>query len=142
MYHLPLFEAPNALAEALITGREHLFVSHFMLQQAYRTEAIDEEALAHYARKLAAPGGRRAGIEYFRAHWVDAEDNRKNAEEKLAMPVMTVGGTASFGAGLEAQVRPLVQNLKHVMIDECGHYLAEEQPERVVAELLGFFGAP
>ena len=141
MYHLPLFEAPNALAEALITGREHLFVSHFMLQQAYQTAAIDEEALAEYARRLAAPGALRAGIEYFRSHWVDAEHNRENAEEKLAMPVLTVGGTASFGAGLEAQVRPLVQDLTHVMIDECGHYLAEEQPERVVAELLGFLGA-
>jgi pimeloyl-ACP methyl ester carboxylesterase len=26
------------------------------------------------------------------------------------------------------------------MIDDCGHYLAEEQPERVADELLAFFG--
>lgn len=32
MYHLPLFEAPNGLAEALIVGRERMFVEHFMLQ--------------------------------------------------------------------------------------------------------------
>ncbi len=55
------------------------------------------------------------------------------------MPVMTVGGAASFGAGLKAQVEPLVQRLHHVMIEECGHYLAEEQPERVADELLRFF---
>jgi hypothetical protein len=30
MYHLPLFGAPNGLAEVLIAGREKVFVSHFM----------------------------------------------------------------------------------------------------------------
>ena len=55
------------------------------------------------------------------------------------MPVMTMGGTASFGAGLKGQVEPLVERLHHVMIDECGHYLAEEQPGRVAEELLRFF---
>ena len=139
MYHLPLFEAPNGLAEALITGRERLFVDHFMRQQAYNQDGIEPEALDEYARCLAAPGALSGGIAYFRAHGVDAEHNRENAKTRLAMPVMTMGGTASFGAGLKAQVEPLVEHLRHVMIDECGHYLAEEQPARVADELLRFF---
>ena len=28
------------------------------------------------------------------------------------------------------------------MIDRCGHYLAEEQPERLAEELLRFLGEP
>jgi len=32
MWHLPFFEAPNGLAEALVGGRERLFVEHFMRQ--------------------------------------------------------------------------------------------------------------
>ena len=55
------------------------------------------------------------------------------------MPVLTVGGTASFGANLEPEIKPLVENLRSVMIDECGHYLAEEKPERVIEELRRFF---
>ena len=139
MYHLPLFEAPNGLAEALIAGRERMFVDHFMRQQAYNQDGLEPETLDEYARCLAAPGALSGGIGYFRAHGVDAEHNRENAKTKLAMPVMTMGGTASFGAGLKAQVEPLVETLHHVMIDECGHYLAEEQPERVADELLRFF---
>ncbi len=139
MYHLPLFEAPNGLAEALIAGRERMFVDHFMRQQAYKQDALAPEALDEYARCLAAPGALSGGIGYFRAHTLDAEHNRENAKTRLAMPVMTVGGTASFGAGLKAQVEPLVERLHHVMIEECGHYLAEEQPERVADELLRFF---
>ena len=57
------------------------------------------------------------------------------------MPVMTMGGTASFGAGLKDQVEPLVERLHHVMIPECGHYVAEEQPERLVNELFQFLAA-
>lgn len=55
------------------------------------------------------------------------------------MPVLTVGGTASFGADLSPEIRPLVQQIQSVMIDECGHYVAEEQPDRLNRELLRFF---
>ena len=139
MYHLPLFDAPNGLAEALITGREKMFVRHFMRQQAYNTAALEDEVLDGYAERLAAPGALRAGIAYFRAHKIDAEHNRENSRTKLPMPVLTVGGTASFGADLEAEIRPLAKQMRAVMIDRCGHYLAEEQPERLVEELLRFF---
>ena len=57
------------------------------------------------------------------------------------MPVLTLGGSASFGSRLADQIRPLVNKLEHLMIDNCGHYLAEEQPEKVLAALLSFLGA-
>lgn len=142
MFHLPLFEAPNGLAEALIAGREKLFVSHMMRQQAYDTTALEEEALKEYARHLSAPGALHGGIEYFRAHTVDAEHNREHAKTQLPMPVLTVGGTASFGVHLEGEIRPLAANMRAVMIDQCGHYLAEEQPERLTEVLLQFLGEP
>ncbi len=139
MYHLPLFEAPNGLSEALITGRERMFVRHFMRQQAYNTAALEDDVLDSYADRLAAPGALRAGIAYFRAHKTDAEHNREYATTKLSMPVLTVGGTASFGADLEGEIRPLAKNMRAVMIEDCGHYVAEEQPGRLTDELLRFF---
>ena len=56
------------------------------------------------------------------------------------MPVLTIGGTASFGADLEEEIRPLAERMRAVMISDCGHYVAEEQPDRVIEELLKFFG--
>lgn len=88
---------------------------------------------------MAAPGALHAGVEYLRSHRLDAEHNLENAKTKLPMPVLTIGGAASFGAHLEQEIRPLVENLQSVIIDECGHYLAEEKPERVIEELLSFF---
>ena len=142
MFHLPLFEAPNGLAEALITGRERQFVAHMMRQQAYDTTALEGHVLDEYARHLAAPGALHGGIEYFRAHVIDAKDNREFAKTKLLMPVLTVGGIASFGSHLEPEVRPLAERMRSVILDACGHYLAEEQPERLIAELLAFLAEP
>ena len=138
MFHLPLFGAPNGLAEALITGREKLFVAHMMRQQAYDTTALDEETLDVYARHLAAPGALHGGIEYFRTHALDAVDNREFAKTKLTMPVLTIGGAASFGRNLEPEIRPLAENVRTVLIEDCGHYLAEERPEKLTAHLLSF----
>jgi len=142
MFHLPLFEAPNGLAEALITGREKLFVAYMMRQQAYDTTALSEDTLDEYARHLAAPGALHGGIEYFRTHTIDAVHNREYARTKLPMPVLTIGGTASFGRNLEGEVSPIAAKMRSVMIDECGHYLAEERPEQLTAELLGFLAEP
>lgn len=61
MYHLPLFDAPNGLAEALITGRERMFVPHFMRQQSYDPDALDDAALDVYASGLSAPGSLHGG---------------------------------------------------------------------------------
>ena len=46
--------------------------------------------------------------------------------------------TASFGADLEGQIRPLAKHMRAVMIENCGHYLAEEQPECLLEELERF----
>ncbi len=140
MYHLGLSEAPNGLAEALITGRELMFVSHFMRQQTYDPTGPDEDALEEYARRLGSPGALRCGLGYFRSHKIDADHNRQSARTKLAMPVLTVGASLSFKDILAARTPDLAERVRSVVIPECGHYLAEEQPERLTAALLAFLG--
>ena len=59
IYHLPLFEAPNGSAGALIAGRERMFVDHFIRQQAYDQNSLEPEAIDHYACCLGAPDALR-----------------------------------------------------------------------------------
>jgi pimeloyl-ACP methyl ester carboxylesterase len=142
MYHLTLFEAPNGLAEALISGRESIFVEHFIRQQTYDPFGPEQDALDEYARRIASPGALRGGIALFRTHKLDAERNRVSGGSKLSMPVLTIGGSASFGGrNLEKRTRELAQNVKGVILDDCGHYPAEEQPQHVIDELLKFFAS-
>ena len=108
-----------------------------MRQQACQPQMLDD-CVEEYAHRLAAPGALRAGIAYFRAHKVDVAHNREHAGRELPMPVLTVGGRASFGERLAGQIRPLVKEMQSHIIEDCGHYLAEEQPERLAATLLQF----
>ncbi len=139
MYHLPLFEAPNQLAEMLIAGREAVFVDHFIRQQTYDPTGIEDAALDEYARRLAQPGCLHAGISYFRVHRQDAGYNQEQAKTKLAMPVLSVAGAASAGDHLERQLRQFANDLTPIVIDRCGHYIAEERPDVLLRVLHDFF---
>jgi pimeloyl-ACP methyl ester carboxylesterase len=55
------------------------------------------------------------------------------------MPVLTLAGEHSVGGMLEKAIKPLAENVRGVVFERCGHYLFEEHPEAVSAELLRFF---
>ena len=110
-----------------------------MRQQTYDPSGPEEDALEEYARRLAAPGALHAGIEYFRAHQIDAAHNREHAETRLPMAVLTVGGTASFGANLEGG-DPAARGEPAQCDDQrVRPLLAEEKTEQIIEELRRFF---
>jgi len=56
------------------------------------------------------------------------------------MPILALGGADAFGRGGET-----LSSLKHVgidvrggVVDNCGHWIAEEQPEYLLKELSQF----
>jgi pimeloyl-ACP methyl ester carboxylesterase len=138
-WHFGFFSAPNGVAESLIAGRERQFVSHFIRMQSYDPTGVTEDDLDEYARRLAAPGALRGGFEHYRAFPVDAGHNREYARCRLSMPVLTLAGEQSVGGVLEEAIKPLAENVRGVVFEWCGHYLFEERPEAVSAELLRFF---
>ena len=140
-WHFGFFSAANNVAESLIAGRERPFVSHFIRMQSYDPTGVPEEDLDEYARRLAAPGALRGGFEHYRAFPVDAGHNREHARTKLNMPVLTIGGERSIGDMLEKAMKPLARHVRGLVIECCGHYIADERPEAVAGELLRFLGA-
>ena len=51
-----------------------------------------------YIKQYSKPGVLRAGFEYYRAIFEDAEQNKEYAKEKLLdMPILTIGGETGFG---------------------------------------------
>ncbi len=138
-WHFGFFRAPG-VAEALISGRERMFVDHFIRLSTYDPGAVPEADLDEYARRLAAPGALRAGFEHYRAFDVDAEHNREHARTKLPMPVLTLGGERSVGPMIEKAIQPLARSVRGVVVERCGHYIPEERPEVLIEELLRFFG--
>lgn len=133
------FHFQRDLPEALVEGRERLYLSAFY-RGAYDPTAIDEASIDEYVRCYAAPGGMRAGFEYYRALFTNVEQTKEDMRTPLAMPVLTLGGAASFGPVLEREWPKHATDVRSEILPEAGHWLPEERPDLVRDHLLAFFG--
>jgi len=74
------------------------------------------------------------------AFWTDVEHNTENAKTKLKIPVLALGGKYSFGKHTLTSMQAPVENVRGGEIDQCGHWVSEEQPEYLLNQLFAFFG--
>jgi pimeloyl-ACP methyl ester carboxylesterase len=140
LWHIA-FHGVRDLPEALVTGRERIYLSWFFRELAYDPSAITSEDVEEYVRCYSAPGALRAGFEYYRAADQDAVHNRENAHTKLKMPVLALGGRrGGFGPLVKISAESVAEDVRGEALDRCGHWIPEERPEILVNQLLRFFG--
>lgn len=132
------FHAQRDLAEKLVEGRERLYLAQFFRDRAHNVAAVSDADIDVYARAYAAPGALRAGFEYYRTFAADEARNRAAAQRRLRIPVMGLGGARRWGPRMQELVDAIAENGTGHSIAECGHWLAEEQPEAVLRHLLAF----
>jgi pimeloyl-ACP methyl ester carboxylesterase len=138
------FHMTNDLPEALVTGRERVYLEWFYRNFAWRPDAIGEAEIEEYLRSYRQPGALRAGFALYRALPQDRADNAAALQRgKLKMPVLAVGGGSSFGRGIEVEqsLRRVADDVTGVVIPDCGHWIPEEQPELLLDALLPFLQA-
>jgi pimeloyl-ACP methyl ester carboxylesterase len=124
--------------ERLVEGRERIYLDRFWNEFAGTPSKIGEDTRRHYADLYARPGAMHAAFAQFRAIRKDAEDNKIAMAKKLAMPVLAIGGAASFGATQAVVMRNAALHVTEVVIPDAGHWLMEENPEATVAAIRGF----
>ena len=128
------------LPDALIAGREALYLSWFYDNLSYDKSAIAQEDLAEYVRAYSVAGAMRASRGFYRDVFVSAEQNRETAQTKLTIPVLAIGA-APFGLGpiTEQDMRAVASDVRGMVIEPSGHFVAEERPNELAAALLDFF---
>ena len=111
--------------------------------QSAITQADINEYVSHYS----APGGMRAGFEYYRAFPQDAIQNMNYSKTKLTMPVLAMGGgyIPVLGGNITMPsiiygMKILAQNVQGIKVPNSGHFIPEERPDFVIKELDNFFG--
>lgn len=107
---------------------------------SYNPAAFTEADVDEYVRCYSSPGGMRAGFEYFRNFPEDSKQNKEYFKRKLSMPVLALGGAQSFGPLMVNMVKEVATNVRGGMIEQCGHWIADERPEYLTEQLLAFFG--
>lgn len=132
------------LPEALVTGREEVYLGHFFRHWGARTDVLGSDEIAEYVRAYSRPGALRAGFNLYRAMAQDIADNRKAlAKGKLAMPVLVLGGAEGRGRGKLAieSWRRVADNVQGGVLEGAGHWLPEEKPRELLDRLLPFLAA-
>jgi pimeloyl-ACP methyl ester carboxylesterase len=132
------FHQTSDIPEMLTAGKEREYLSWFY-RFAYNPEAITEADIDKYVASYSAPGGMRAGFEYYRAFPTTLEQNREHANVKLPMPVLALGGEYSFGNAALTSMKSLATDVRGGIIPFSGHWIAEERPEFLINQLLSFF---
>ncbi|ARV57816.1 hypothetical protein BZZ01_03470 [Nostocales cyanobacterium HT-58-2] len=134
------FNMTPDIPEALVAGRERLyFESALYKPAAYNPDAIAKADIEEYVRCYSAPGGLRGGFEHYRAFFEDAKHNRESGKTKLQMPVLALGGDSCLGDLVLKSMQQVAANIRGVVLERCGHWLAEERPDYLVELLLSFF---
>ena len=140
-----IFHQTPDVPEALVQGKEMEYLSWFYHNLAYNPAAITQADIKEYVSHYSAPGGMRAGFEYYRAFPQDVIQNQNYSKTNLTMPVLALGagyipafgGISNPTAALGMQ--QLAQNVTGITVPNSGHFIAEEQPNFVIKVLNNFF---
>ena len=129
------------LPEALVQGREGIYISWFLDNFTTHPGAISDAAKEVYTRAYAQPGAMRAGFALYRSIPDDIKNNARHIETgKLNMPTLGLGGSESFGRGdlVVESLKRVADDVSGGTIAGSGHFIPEEAPEALLEALLPF----
>jgi len=140
-----IFHQTPDVPEALVQGKELIYLSWFFHNLAFNPAAVTPD-INEYVTHYSAPGGMRAGFEYYRAFPQDAIQNMNYSKTNLTMPVLALGAgyIPTFGGNITMPtviygMKILAQNVHGIIVPNSGHWIPEEQPVFLVKLLNNFF---
>ncbi|MFH8403955.1 alpha/beta fold hydrolase [Streptomyces sp. NPDC018019] len=143
------FHLQPDLPERLVAPDVRGYLEYFFERWTYDRHALTDEAVDAYVAAFSRPGALRAGFDDYRAVEADtALDDADFAEGRLlTVPVLALWGSAGLPAKLptldiwrDHSARP--ELVTGAEIAECGHFIAEEAPEALLAHLRDFLPEP
>jgi pimeloyl-ACP methyl ester carboxylesterase len=147
VWWFPFHQTPD-IPEALVEGKERMYLSWFYHNLAYNPSAITQTDIDEFVSHYSAPGGMRDGFNYFRAFPQDAIQNENYSKAKLTMPVLALGAgfIPGFGGNVTINyalygMQALSQNVNGIQVPNSGHWIPEERPDVVIKLLDSFFGS-
>ncbi|MEV1077969.1 alpha/beta hydrolase [Streptomyces sp. NPDC050211] len=136
-FHLYLMAQPPGLPEQMIAAAPDAFFGHFLDIWAHNPDAIPPDIRAAYldACRDAVP----SIVADYRASAdidVDHDQADRDAGSQLDMPVAVLQQDWGSALGFDAQAlwSAWAPKLAHTTVN-CGHFMAEEAPERIASEL-------
>lgn len=141
-YWFFMFHQVPDLPEALIAGREDVWLRHFFNDWCYDPQTIRGKHFDTYVEAYRAAGAVRGAMADYRAAPEDVLQDEADAHIKIGCPTMAIWGEDFEAVGgsfdMAAVWRGMADDLRPEPIAQCGHLPQEEQPEIVNRLLLDF----
>jgi len=134
---------PAPMPERLIEADPAAYIREVMGRRSAGLAPFDPCALAEYSRCIALPGAAHGMCEDYRAAaGIDLEHDRADREagRKLAMPLLALWGAEGVVQRCFdplAEWRKVADDVRGQALP-CGHYVPEEAPEALLAQVLPF----
>ena len=139
-FHWFFLIQPSPLPETLLSHSAEAFLRTWAFDGAM-PDAISEEVFAEYLRCFQNPSTLHAMCEDYRAAAaIDLEHDKADLEKKVQCPVLTLWGSKGAMAALydvPTTWRERASNVSGKVL-AGGHYLPEQSPEELHAELVSF----
>jgi len=134
LWHIP-FNRVDKVPEQLVTGREDIF---FGYEFAVQGGKLPDDVIGYYVRLLSNPASLHGSLGFYRAFDATVEQNILRKDRHLSMPVLAIGGEASYGGHVAEVMETIADDVRGVIIPGAGHWVAEEAPEQMLAALIAF----
>ncbi|MFG3408228.1 alpha/beta fold hydrolase [Streptomyces sp. NPDC048142] len=135
-WHGPFNRTPG-LAERLVPGREAAYYGTF-LEQSAGPSGLGPDTLHAYIEAYSTPGVLDAGLAYYRTGSDDADAIRALAAQPISTPVLAVGGRRAMGTAVAAGMATLATCVTPLVLEQSGHYPAEQEPDSVNLAIVRF----
>ena len=129
------FNRAGEVAEQLVAGREALFFGYEFATQGGQ---VPDDVIAYYVQVLSEPDVLSGSFGFYRSWDETMAQNGERAARKLLMPVLAIGGEASWGAAVGNAMSALAEDVEPLIVPGTGHWVAEAAPEVLVAALTRF----
>ena len=146
-FHWLLMRQPHPLPETLI-GNSVKFYFDFLMERWCATEgAVTPEAYSEYERCFCNQEAVNATCAEYRSVALDLEHDDVDRGRKIACPVLALWGSDTskrpgWQTGKALKMldtwRERAENVRGRGLD-CGHFIPEERPDEVIAELVAFY---
>lgn len=141
-WHHGFFMTPD-VPEMLIDGTEDEFFAWWFSRLAAHQAAFPPAEVAAVTATYRGREALRRSFGYYRALLDDGREIADWLEDggRLPMPVAGIGGGMSLGGRVALDLEAAAPHVVAMVIEGAGHFVAEEQPDRLVDRVLPFLSS-
>lgn len=138
LWHFGFNRLP-ALNETLVRGHEYEFFSEQFRTKTATRDALPDHAIREYVNAITRdPAGLHTSFEFYRALEITIQQNIERQLSPITIPILAIGGAQGLGEGVGTTMRLAGADVTTLIIDNAGHYPAEENPEAMIEAVLNF----